>query len=70
MPRFEVAWAACLTVFAVIITLIFIDSVSRPWNPYIDSVISSYVVPAIVTAFVWTAAGWLWIAALRKPDLQ
>ena len=67
MPRrVGVALAAGITVFAIVVTLIFVDSLGWPWSPYMDSAISRYVLPAIVVTCGWTVAAWAWVEALRK----
>lgn len=65
MPRFAVAWAISVTVLALVVTLIFIDTLRLPWSPYMDSTISRYALPAIVVTFAWTVAGWMWIEVCR-----
>jgi hypothetical protein len=60
--RFEVLVAIFGTLLSLMFTGFFLDELSRPFNPYIDTTFSRVVMPLGVLAFMWGTILVMWFA--------
>jgi hypothetical protein len=69
MIRFEWVVAIFVTLVAVLFTGFFLDRISEPYSPFLDTTFSRWVMPLLVLAFGWGTAAVMWFSIATGRDL-